>query len=161
MAPDKLIDVYLNDHLAGAAAGVDLARKLAGDTAGTPLKAFLDGLVAEIDADRHALEDVMKRLGVERQTLKQAGAWLTEKVGRLRFSEPVTGSHELTLLMEMETLSLGIEGKMSMWQTVRETRAADPRLAGVDLDGLIKRAQDQAERLEPCRREAATRAFAG
>jgi hypothetical protein len=161
MAPDKLIDVYLNDHSAGATAGVDLARKLAGDTAGTPLNDFLQGLVAEIDADRHALEEVMKRLGVERQTFKQAGAWLTERVGRLRFSQPVTGSHELTLLMEMETLALGIQGKLSMWETVREARGADPRLTGVDLDGLIERARDQAARLEPHRREAATQAFSG
>ena len=159
MAANKLLDVYLNDHLAGATAGRDLARKLAEDTVGTPVAPFMEGLLADIDADRQSLEGVMTRLDVERQTAKQAGAWLTEKVSRLRFSQPVTGSRDLSLFMEMETLELGILGKLSMWRTLRETQGGDPRLAGVDLDALVKRAQEQADSLEPYRRDAAARAF--
>jgi hypothetical protein len=161
MASDKALETYLNDHLAGATAGVDLARKLAGDTAGTPAAPFLEGLVAEIDADRGALEEVMERLEVERQTTKQAGGWLTEKVGRLRFTPSLTGSRDVSRLMEMDALSVGIHGKRSLWEAIRHTHGSDPRLAGVDLETLAKRAGEQVEGLEPHRLDVAARTLAG
>jgi hypothetical protein len=74
-------------------------------------------------------------------------------------SSRLTGSPELTRLLEMETLSLGIEGKLAMWRALKAIAGADARLAGTDFDRLIDRARQQRKRLEPHRLEAAAGAF--
>ena len=83
-----------------------------------------------------------------------------EKASRLRVNTPLTGSRELTRLMEAEALSLGIEGKRLLWHSLRQAAGADPRLAAIDFDELIERARRQRELLEPFRLDAATKAFA-
>jgi len=45
--------------------------------------------------------------------VKQAAGWLTEKVHRLGVDERLTRSPDLTLLLQAESLSLGIEGKLA------------------------------------------------
>jgi hypothetical protein len=160
MATGDLLGVYLGDHLAGAATGVELAERLRSNNEGSPLGAVLATLVRDIEQDRAALEDLMDRLGIQRSVVKQAGGWAVEKLGRLRLSKPVTGSADLSRLLEIEALSLGIEGKLSMWRALKELAAVDARLAGTDFDGLIGRARQQRGTLEPHRLEAAKGAAA-
>ena len=45
------IDVYLNDHLAGATFGADLARQLEARTEGTAFQPEMSRLAGEIEAD--------------------------------------------------------------------------------------------------------------
>jgi hypothetical protein len=160
MATNALLGDYLGDHLAGSAAGRDLARKLADDNQGTALGAFMEELCAEIEADRETLEEVMDRLELERQSWKQAGTWMAEKLSRVRFSRALTRSAQLSQLFELETLSMGIHGKVSLWEALRHVAGTDARLVGIDLDALAKRAQRQLERLELRRLAAAVEAFA-
>jgi len=56
-------------------------------------------------------------------------------------------------------LSLGVEGKLALWLSLRHTHAADPRLRGIQLDALIDRARSQRRRLERQRRRAADEAL--
>src|SRR5690349_6467802 len=79
-----LLPIYLNDHLAGANAGRDLARRAAHSNQGTELGDFLDWLAGEVEADRAQLVDVMERLDVSRDPLKAGAGWLAEKLGRLK-----------------------------------------------------------------------------
>jgi len=158
MASGERLEVYLNDHLAGAATGVELAERLQADNQGTPFGAVLTGVVRDIRQDRAALEELMGRLGVGRSPVKQAGGWLAEKAVSLRFSRPATGSADISRLLATEALSLGIEGKRSMWLALKEVAGADPRLAGTDFDDLIARAGQQRETLEPHRLQAAVAA---
>jgi hypothetical protein len=159
MTAKDLLAAYLNDHLAGSATGVELAERLQANNQGTPLGAVLAALVRDIKEDRATLEQLMERLGIDKSTVKQAGGWVAEKVASLRFSKQVTGSADLSRLLETETLSLGIEGKRSMWRTLKEAATADARLAATDFDSLIDRAQQQREALEPHRLQAAVTAF--
>ncbi len=161
MLSNELLGAYLNDHLAGSTAGRDLAKKLVENNLGTELASFMKELLAEIEADRKTLEDLMDRLGVERSTLKQAGGWMAEKLSRLRFSRAVTKSAALSQLMEMEMLSMGIHGKLALWLTLRQISSLDSRLSGFDADSLIKRTQDQLDRLESHRQAAAAEACTG
>lgn len=63
---ETLLALYLNDHLAGATAGVALCRHLAEAERSAPhaLGETLDHLAQEIDQDRSALLDVMSELAV-------------------------------------------------------------------------------------------------
>lgn len=159
MATNELLAAYLNDHLAGSTAGRDLAAKLADDNKGTPLGAVMVGLLADIEADRTTLEQLVDGLGIERQSLKQAAGWTAEKLSRLRFSRSVTGSAALSQLLEMEMLSMGVHGKRALWRSLDQVSGADPRLAELDFDALSQRAQDQLGRLETQRLAAAAKAL--
>jgi hypothetical protein len=161
MAADEALAVYLNDHLAGSAAGIELAAKLRGNNQDTELGRVAAALHHDIGEDRDALEALMRHLEVERHPVKEAAGWVLEKVSRLRLNPALTGSAELTRLLETEALSLGIEGKLSMWAALKEAAATDPRLAGTDLDRLIERARGQRRSLEPHRLAAAVAAFSG
>ena len=146
---------YLNDHLAGSAAALDLLAKMSSQNEGTEFGRVLAALEQEVAEDRDALQQVMAKLGVPTDTVKQAGGWVLEKLTRLRFD--VTTGEELGRLMEAEALSLGIAGKVAGWRALKEASHAD---LGVDLDRLIERAQDQRSRLEPFRIEAARQVLA-
>ena len=63
-APGTLLGIYLNDHLAGATAGTELARRMARSHRGREDSGPLNRLAAEIAQDRSALTDIMAALGV-------------------------------------------------------------------------------------------------
>jgi hypothetical protein len=151
--------IYLNDHLAGSTAGLELARRVAANNEGTPYGKVLAGVAAEIAEDREALIDVMARLSVGRDRLKVAGGWAAEKLGRLKLNGSLLSYSPLSRMVEIEGLSLGVEGKLGLWQALELTHGDDPRLRGVDLAGLIARAKSQRRRLERQRRRAATEAL--
>ena len=160
MASNELLGVYLNDHLAGSAAGTELSGKLRDNHQGTELGDAMDALHRDISQDKEALEELMRHLEVERHPVKEAAGWMLEKVSRLRLNPALTGGAELTRLLETEALSLGIEGKLAMWLALKEAADADPRLAGTDFDRLIERARGQRRALEPHRLAAAVQSFA-
>jgi hypothetical protein len=141
---------YLNDHLAGSAAALDLLAKMRSQNEGTEFGRLLAALEHEVSEDRDALLQVMEKLGVTTDTVKQAGGWVLEKLTRFKFD--LTTSEEFGRLMETEALSLGIAGKLAGWRALKEASHGD---LGVDLDRLIERAQDQRRRLEPFRIGAA------
>ena len=65
----ELLPIYLNDHLAAATGGCELARRAARQNEGTELGSFLEDFAAQIEADRAQLEDVMTRLEVTRDPI--------------------------------------------------------------------------------------------
>jgi hypothetical protein len=160
MPSNELLGVYLNDHLAGSAAGLELAEKLRDNNQGTELGKVVEALHRDIAQDREALEELMARLEVERHPVKEAAGWALEKLSRLRLNPALTGGADLTRLLETEALSLGIEGKLAMWLALKVAAdAGDARLAGNDFDRLIERARGQRRALEPHRIAAALASF--
>ena len=77
----SMLGIYLNDHLAGATAGTELAHRTArsyGDEQdGGPLRR----LATEIAQDRAALLDIMAALGIKVRRYKVGAAWIGEKAG--------------------------------------------------------------------------------
>lgn len=156
---NELLETHLNDHLAGATAGVDLAREIAEDTDGTPTAAAMRQLADDIEADRTVLEGLVERLGFRQHAVKQAAAWMAEKASRLRLNRVSAGSEAIALLMSMETLSMGIEGKRCLWQALEEVARHEPALAQLDLSALRQRAEAQQDALETYRRAIAPAAL--
>jgi hypothetical protein len=54
-----LLGIYLNDHLAGATGGLELARRVAGSHHDPAQRVTLQRLAADITQDRRALLDLM------------------------------------------------------------------------------------------------------
>lgn len=158
-SPDRLLAIYLNDHLAGATAGVELCRRLrTSNRDDAALSRALREICEEIEADRGTLEQLMTRLGVRRCRVKTAAAWAGEKLGRLKLNGQLTGYSPLSRLVELELLYIGITGKMQMWRALERT--LDGAEHGVDLVRLAERAGSQRDRVEDLHAIAAARAFA-
>jgi hypothetical protein len=155
----KLLHVYLNDHLAGSEAGSELALRCRENNRGTPLAEFLDDLLKQIEEDRLALEAIMDVLGAPRNPAKLAAAWLAEKVGRLKLNGQLLQYSDLSRLLELEGLGLGIHGKMDLWRALIAVRDAYPPLADAPLEALERRAADQLAGVEEQRIRAAETAF--
>jgi hypothetical protein len=155
----SLLSIYLNDHLAGATVGLELARRTHSQNKETELGRYFERLVEDLNEDRESLKSVMDVLNVPINQAKKAAGWLAEKVGRLKFNGRLMGYSPLSRVEELEALCIGVEGKLSLWRTLKIAAEADERLAGVDLDGLVRRAEQQRADLERFRVAAATEAF--
>jgi hypothetical protein len=156
MSNGRFLAIYLNDHLAGSIMGFELAKRAAASNKGTSTGVFLSQLARDIEQDRNSLETLMSELGIRKDRLKDAAAWMAEKVGRLKLNGKIVGSSNLSRLVELEWLSLGVEGKLSMWRNLIQVRDKYPPLAGANLEELIRRAETQRADLERVRLEAAT-----
>jgi hypothetical protein len=156
---ENRLSIYLNDHLAGATAGVSLARRAAANNASTEYGSVLEALAEEIAEDRSTLVEVMERLSVGQDFVKVALAWGAEKAARLKLNGELLGYSPLSRLEELEALALGVEGKRALWTALRRTHGADPRLADIDFDDLVDRARSQRRRLERQRTRAADEAL--
>jgi len=158
---DKSMDVYLNDHLAGAMLGIALAEQLREANEGTPLGDVLSVLAPQIEEDRQTLIDLMDRLGTSRNPVKQATTWFAEKATRPKFSGLTSGEPEVGTFMALENLTLGVEGKVSLWRVLQEVSDRYAPLQSLDLDDLTQRAERQHDALEGERVAAGKRALGG
>jgi hypothetical protein len=158
-ARSRPLAIYLNDHLGGATAGLELARRTARAHQGSPTGEVLAGVAAEIAEDREALLRIMGALGVPVQRYKVAAGWMAEKASRLKPNGRLLRRSPLSSLVELESLRIGIEGKAVGWRALRIVAAGEPRLDAAQLDRLVARAGGQAETVESLRLRAAAAAF--
>jgi hypothetical protein len=156
---EKPLRIYLQDHLAGATAGLELARRTRGANEGTEYGPPLAKIADEIEADRRHLQGIVEELGFGGDRLKNAAAWGLEKVGRLKLNGQLTGYSPLSRLVELEGLLTGITGKKGLWVALLELAPQEPRLDGALLERLRDRAEAQRDTVEGLREKAAREAF--
>lgn len=150
----KYLAVYLNDHLAGSVAGVELAKRAASSNEGTTYGTFLSELEHEIAEDRASLERIMERFDVKQDKLKTTGAFVAEKLGRLKTNAHLTSYSPLSRVVELEGLTLGVTGKLALWKSLLEVADTDDRLDPEELEVLRQRAEAQQKGLEEQRLRA-------
>ena len=151
----RVLGIYLNDHLAGATAGTELAHRVARTHPAQGQGGQLKRLAAEVAQDRAALIGMMKALGIPIRAYKVYAAWVGEKAGRVKFNGRLLARSPLSDLEELELLRLGVEGKAAGWRTLRTLADTDRRLDPGHLDELMSRARRQADLLEELRIRAA------
>jgi hypothetical protein len=156
-ARSPLLAIYLNDHLAGSMVGIGLARRARASNEGTELGRTLAEVGAEIEADQAILRRLMAQLDIAESKVKPAGAWLAEKLGRLKLNGQLRGYSPLSRVVELEGLVTGVTGKMLLWRAMERTFGSS--LPGFDFAALAERADSQRQRLEPHRLDAAEQAF--
>ena len=76
---------------------------------------------------------------------------------KLAIDDPSDGA--LRAFEMIELLSLGIEGRMSLWRSLSAIAADEQSLNDVDFEALIRRAREERERLEPLHAAAAREAL--
>lgn len=158
---DDTLRVYLNDHLAGSTLGCDHARQLEEMSAGRPFGPEMTKIARAIEEDRDSLVQLMDALDASRNPVKQAGAWVAEKAGRVKLSGLSSNDPELGYYHSLETMSLGVEAKRCLWTALERVAAGSPALQQADLARLITRATEQREALEGERLAHCVRALGG
>jgi hypothetical protein len=154
-----LLAIYLNDHLAGATAARELARRSAASNRRSSYGAFLTQLAEEIEEDRRSLMAIMRSLEIRIDVLKTLGGWGAEKFGRLKLNGRLLGYSPLSRVVELEALALGVHGKLALWRSLEQVQAEHPALGQASLQTLIDRAQRQLDQLESHRLRAAAEAL--
>ena len=82
----KFLSIYLEDHVAGAAAGSQRAGRLAEAESGSADAETLARFAADVAADLDVLLALMETIGVEPSRLKAGIASIGEKVGALKLN---------------------------------------------------------------------------
>lgn len=159
MASDVLA-IYLNDHLAGSVAALELIETLSEHEEPGALAQTLRGLHREISADQQTLRELIGRLDAGESHMKRAAAWLGEKAGRVKLALAAREDPALARLEGLETLAMGIQGKRGLWRALAQVAEADARLEGPSYGELELRAVAQHEIVERERLAAAREALA-
>jgi hypothetical protein len=153
------LEIYLNDHLAGATGACEITRNAVEKYATTSHHNFLKEFLGLVEEDRATLEDMIKTMGGTPNQVKQAGAWIMEKFSRIKLSPGGTGSEEMSALLTIEMLCIGVEGKICLWIGLKAIADGIQELNGIDFDRLIARAESQRAGLEKERLVAARAAL--
>jgi hypothetical protein len=151
----KLLRIYMQDHLAAATGGVQLARRARGANEGTTYGDALARIADEIEADRRSLEAMMEDLGFGADRAKNLALWAAEKAGRLKTNGQLRGYSPLSRLIELEGLVAGINGKLSLWRALIEVAPSQPKLDTDRLQRLLERGEEQLATVEELRTRAA------
>ena len=155
----KELASYLNDHLAGSVAAIELLDYLIKTHESKPLAKFFKELRDDVSADQDVLHKLLRKFKAKESAIRKAGGWLAEKFGRAKIQVAGDKFGEMGLVQALEVLVLGITGKQLLWRALNSALGTSPLLRGVDLAQLEERAIDQIERIEVKRLEVAREAF--
>jgi hypothetical protein len=153
------LEIYLCDHYAGGVGALELLERLAKEHADDSLGRFFRELRAEIGADHDQLLNLMKALGFEESSVRNAGAWIAEKFSQAKIGFTAAEDSRRRLLQSLETLLLGVTGKKLLWRALDAVKEGSPILARTNFEQLIARANEQAQRIENERLNVARATF--
>ena len=150
------LHTYLNDHLAGSVAAIELLDDLIEHHSQDRFGKFFSDLRDDIRADQEKLRDLIEKVGGKESALRKAAGWMSEKFGRAKIGD---ANDSAELLQAVEGLALGITGKRLLWRSLAAIAPNFPALQGTAFSELEKRAHDQFERVETLRIQTAQDAF--
>ncbi|GAA1336790.1 hypothetical protein [Saccharothrix algeriensis] len=154
---DTYLGIYLKDQFAMGVLWRELARRAQRNNQGTPLGEALAEVATGIAEDVETFRSIMERVGVRPSRLKTASAAVSERVGRLKLNGRLGGYSPLSRFVELEAVTMGIDGKKQLWNTVADLAGLRERLPDIDFDHLLERAERQRATLEPFRTRAGTK----
>jgi len=146
-----MLHTYMRDHHAGAAAGVDLFRRVADAHEDGHIRDVVSRLGDQTEEDKAELERLMELVGTSPSLLKDLPARAAETVAKLKPNQRVAERSPLSDLLELEALTLAVTGKELGWKALLDI--GDPRLPRTTLERLAERAREQGEQLETLRLE--------
>jgi hypothetical protein len=142
---------YVHDHLAGAQFAIELLQDLSEKASDRRITELAAALLPEIESDRSALQRFAEAIGEEPSGAKESAAWLTQKLSRVKLS----AADDLGAFEAVETLSLGILGKLALWNSIKILPKCDAAKV-LKLSDLLAAAENQHTRVEHLRRELAS-----
>jgi hypothetical protein len=160
MGNDQLLAIYLKDQHALGIGWRELAARAARRSRGSSLGAVLQEVHRGISADVATFERIMRSLDIEPSRTKATLARLGERAARFKLNGRLVQHSPLSRFEELDVLVMGLDGKVTLWTTLRDGARLGERLPWVDFGELIDRAHSQRAALEPFHRAAARDALA-
>lgn len=154
----NLLGVYLGDHLTGSTAGVSRLQDMAERFADEPFGAEIAVVADQVAAERATLEAVIEALELDKHPVRQALAWVGERVGSLKPNGQLIGESPMTPVLELELTRGAVMAKGAGWEVLS---AYAPRL-GLPrevFDTLAQQSRDQVATLARAHTAAAATAF--
>ncbi|WP_328333507.1 DUF892 family protein [Kribbella sp. NBC_00382] len=157
MIDEARLATYLQDHYAGSSAGIELFKRAADQQTDPVVRTALAKMVQEVEEERTALERYLAAVGAKPDQLKNAGAWMAEKLARLKPNGEILRRSPLSDLVELETLRIAVEGKAAGFRILRSLADDEPGFDAAELDSLLTQVAQQIEDLETLRMATAQR----
>ncbi len=101
------LTTYLNDHLAGSVAALELLGDLVAHPAAPDDPQFFGALRREIAADQEVIRALLQELGSGESALRKAAGWLAEKVTSLKLRWDDPDNDGFRRFEALEALALG------------------------------------------------------
>lgn len=139
----------MQDHHAGAAAGIDMFRRVAEDHQDLHTREVVALIGDETVEDLKSLEELMTLVGTSPSLIKDLPAKAAEKFGRLKPNQRIAERSPLSDLLELEALTIAVTGKTLGFKALLDI--GDPRLPRATLQKLVERAEDHGRDLETLR----------
>jgi hypothetical protein len=157
MIDEARLATYLQDHYAGSSAGIELFKRAADQQTDPVVRTALAKMVQEVEEERTALERYLAAVGAKPDQLKNAGAWMAEKLARLKPNGELLRRSPLSDLIELEALRVAVEGKAAGFRLLRSLADEEPHFDAAELDSLLSQVAQQIEDLEALRMTTAQR----
>ena len=148
--------IYLNDHLAGSNVALEVLDHLAVEA--PDLASSLANLKTNINEDRQQLLALMASLNIAESRARKAGSWIAERVAEVKLEVDDDQTGPLRRLERLEALEIGIEGKIALWRALNAISTNRP-LGELNYESLIRRGEEQRDRVEVWRLQAASNAL--
>ncbi|KAA0918231.1 hypothetical protein [Dietzia sp. ANT_WB102] len=145
----EMLHTYMQDHHAGAAAGLDLFRRVAESHSDPHVRDAVGRIRDETVEDLKVLEELMTLAGTAPSLLKDLPAKASEKLVQFKPNRRFAERSPLSDLIELEALTLAVTGKKMGFRALLEI--GDTRLPTPTLQNLVERAEHHARVLEELR----------
>ena len=132
---------YLHDHLAGSHFAIELLNSLHDYPGDEELSKFAADLRAELKEEQEMLQGIADRIGTGGLKLAAAAGWVMEKASKLKLQRDDAGAG-LGTFQSLETLLLGVRGKLALWQALEVIREVDPRIPDQNFRQMVARTED-------------------
>ncbi|ADB30019.1 conserved hypothetical protein [Kribbella flavida DSM 17836] len=150
---------YLQDHYAASAAGIELFRRAADQQSDPSTRSALSVMAEKVETEQATLGHYLAAIGTKPDPVKNAGAWMAEKLGRFKPNGELIRRSPLSDVLELEALRVAVEAKAASWRVLRSLSGEVDRFDAGELDGLLADADQQLKELEELRMQAAARVF--
>jgi hypothetical protein len=149
---------YLHDHLAGSHFAIKLLETVREQYSKESLAGFAEALITDVKDDQETLQGIIERVGKAHLDWTETAGWFAEKASQLKLQRDDTEAG-IGTFEALETLAVGIRGKLALWQVLPIIRKVDPRIPDIDYGKLAERAEEQFARVEKRRLESALITF--
>ncbi|MEY2581656.1 MAG: hypothetical protein QOE09_1505 [Ilumatobacteraceae bacterium] len=155
----NLLRIYLRDHEAAAAGGLQLVRRCWKANQGTAYAPDLQRLTMDIRSDRDAFRRICRHFDVKYSNVRRGFAVAGATLGRLKLNGRLTSYSPLSRVIELEALSGGVMTKLRLWESLELVADDDHRLDRAALKALAAEANEQLDVLRKLHDMAAVEAF--
>ena len=155
------LTIYLNDHRAGAAAGIGLAHRLWRQNRKGPWASQLRELLKSVEAEGETLDAVRGSIGVTGGKFRRTAAVALERASRLKLNGHVLSYSPLSRVGELEALMSGVQSKLRLWTTLDLATPSVPELVEFDFPTLQRQSHAQLATLGQIHEWAVGQCFVG